>query len=405
MRSDPQPDLVIVGGGILGLATAVEAQHRDPAARIQLLEREPAIASHQTGRNSGVIHAGVYYTPGSHKARFCRDGAALMRAFCAEQGIRTETCGKLIVATSADEIPRMAALHDRARANGIRIERLSGAEARALEPRIRAEAALLSPDTGIVDFAEVARRLAGMFREGGGVIRTGCTVTGGTDHAAGLRLDTSAGPIETARAVFCCGLWADRMARAFGAEGPAFRIVPFRGEYFRILNQPPDLVRHLIYPVPDPTRPFLGVHLTRKLDGGFTVGPNAVLALARAGYRRRDINPRDLAEAVLWPGFWRLLARNGRAAGAELAGSLSRRLYLRKVQRYCRDIGLGDLAPYRAGVRAQAVAPDGRLIDDFLFARTPHSLHVSNAPSPAATAALAIASHILDDFSDKHKFC
>lgn len=403
-RASGHPDLAIVGGGIIGLATALIAQSRDPAARIMVLEREPVLASHQTGRNSGVIHAGVYYAPGSLKAHFCRDGAAMMRDFCAEHDIPTETCGKLIVATSEAELHRMQTLFQRARENGIRIEELSGPEARQLEPNILAQAALLSPDTGIVDFQTVARRMADLFTGRGGEIRTGVNVTGGRDDVDGLRLDVAGAPsIHAGRAVFCCGLWADRMARAMGADAD-FRIVPFRGEYFRIQNQPPDLVRHLIYPVPDPARPFLGIHLTRKLDGSFTAGPNAVLAMARAGYRHRDINPRDLAEALLWPGFWRLLVRNAGAAAGEFAASLSRGLYLRKVQKYCPRIGSGDLAPYRAGVRAQAVAPDGRLIDDFLFARTPHSIHVCNAPSPAATASLAIADHVLDTLDDKHKF-
>lgn len=393
--ADLVADLVIVGGGILGLATGLEAQRRLPGARILLLEKETAVALHQTGRNSGVIHAGVYYPPGSLKARFCREGAAATRAFCEEHGIAHETCGKLIVATDPSELPRMAALLDRARANGIAIEALSGDEARRQEPTIAAVAALWSPATGIVDYAEVARKMAQVFTARGGRVLTGARVTGGDEDATGLTLSTTAGPVSAGKAVFCAGLHADRMARLMGLS-PDFRIIPFRGEYFRILHQPPDLVRSLIYPVPDPERPFLGVHLTRKMGGGFTVGPNAVLALKREGYAKTDISARDLAGTLAWPGFWAMLARNARAAGAELAGSASRRLYLAKVRRYCPQIGLQDLAPYRAGVRAQAVARDGRLIDDFLFLDTPHALHVCNAPSPAATAAIPIAAHILD---------
>ncbi|MDO5614101.1 MAG: L-2-hydroxyglutarate oxidase [Paracoccus sp. (in: a-proteobacteria)] len=393
------PDLVVVGGGILGLATAAEAQRRDPTARVLVLEQEPQLASHQTGRNSGVIHAGVYYPAGSLKARFCREGAAATRAFCESEGIRHDTCGKLIVATQEAEVPRMQALLERARANGIDITPLPGDEARRIEPNIRAVAALISPATGITDFAAIARRMAERITLAGGEIRSGVTVTGGAETAQEVRLQTSAGPVTAGRVVFCCGLWADRMARQFGARpdsAPDFRIIPFRGEYFRILNQSPDLVRHLIYPVPDPDRPFLGVHLTRKLDGGFTVGPNAVLAGARDGYAKTRVSPRDLRDALAFPGFWRMLRRNAAPAFSELAGSLSRRLYLQKVRRYCPQIGLADLAPYRPGIRAQAVAADGRLIDDFLFARTPRTLHVCNAPSPAATAAMPIAAYILN---------
>lgn len=395
-------DMVVVGGGIVGLATALALQARAPGTRILLLEKEATVALHQTGRNSGVIHAGVYYTPGSHKARLCRAGAEATRAFCAEHGLPTETCGKLIVATEPAELPRLDRLFARGIENGLTLERLSGPEARAMEPHLRAEGAILSPRTGIVDYAEVARVMARIFAGRGGIIRTGYAVTGGQETSAGVVIATTAGPISAGKAVIAAGLQADRMRRAFDAEtdGPAFRIVPFRGEYFRILNQPPDLVRHLIYPVPDPARPFLGVHLTRKLDGGFTVGPNAVLALAREGYGRRALSPRDAADALGYAGFWRLLWRNFGPATGEAAASLSRRLYLRAVRRYCPRVGLSDLAPYRPGIRAQAVGADGRLIDDFLFATSRHTLHVCNAPSPAATAAIPIAAHIVGRLLD-----
>jgi (S)-2-hydroxyglutarate dehydrogenase len=388
-------DLVVVGGGIVGLATGLDLQRRLPGARVVLLEKETQTATHQTGRNSGVIHAGVYYAPGSLKARFCRDGAAATRAFCDEHGLPYEDCGKLIVATDPAELPRMDALFDRARANGIAIERIDGAEARRREPAITAFGALFSPATGIVDYAAIARRMAALFADRGGTIRTGVRVLGGTEGAGSVTLATSDGPVAAGKAVICAGLHADRLAAAMGLA-PDFRIIPFRGEYYRILNQPPDLVRHLIYPVPDPERPFLGVHLTRKMGGGFTVGPNAVLAMKREGYTRTDLSPRDIADALAWPGFWRMLRRNARAAAGELAASVSRGLYLRKVQRYAPHITAADLAPWRSGVRAQAVARDGRLIDDFLFLQGRHSLHVCNAPSPAATAAIPIAAHIAD---------
>lgn len=388
-------DFVVIGGGIVGLATARRLQAVSPGARILLLEKENAVALHQSGRNSGVIHAGVYYTPGSHKARFCRAGVGAIRAYCDEHGIPYETCGKLIVATDPSEAGRLAALRQRAEANGIEIEPLTGAEARALEPEISAEAALLSPTTGIVDYAAVARDMADRFVAAGGTLRLGARVTGGAETEAGVTVRTEGGAISAGKAVVCAGLMADRVARAFGAE-PQFRIVPFRGEYFRILNQPADLVRHLIYPVPDPERPFLGVHLTRKMDGGFTVGPNAVLAGAREGYRSKlALSGPDLADSLSYGGFWRLLARNARPAASEVAASAFRRLYLRRVQRYCARVRLEDLAPYKPGIRAQAVAPDGRLIDDFLFVETRHTLHVCNAPSPAATSCLPIAEHIV----------
>ncbi|HEX9858025.1 MAG TPA: L-2-hydroxyglutarate oxidase [Paracoccaceae bacterium] len=387
-------DFAIVGGGIVGLATALRLQSLHPGAKVLLLEKENAVARHQTGHNSGVIHAGVYYAPGSLKARFCREGVAAMRGFCDEHGIAHQTCGKLIVATDATEAERLGALETRARANGILIERLSGEDARRLEPNISAVAALLSSTTGIVDFGTVAARMAALFEGRGGVIRLNAQVTGGAETTGGVTLHTDGGEVAAGKAVFCAGLHADRMARAFGAA-PDFRIIPFRGEYFAIRNQPPDLVRHLIYPVPDPARPFLGVHLTRKMAGGFTVGPNAVLAMAREGYAKTDVSLRDTAESLGYPGFWRLLARNFGPAIGEFSASALKSLYLRKVQKYCARITLGDLAPYKAGVRAQAVGRDGRLIDDFLFAQTRHSLHLCNAPSPAATSALPIAEHIV----------
>lgn len=387
-------DFTVVGAGIVGLATARRLQEVHPGARIAVIEKEPDPALHQSGRNSGVIHAGVYYAPGSHKAHFCRMGVVATRAYCDEHGLPYEICGKLIVATDAAEAGRLQALHQRATANGIQIEALTGDEARKLEPHIRAEAALLSPTTGITDFAAIARHMAKMFVSDGGQLRLDEAVTGGAEAAGGVTLHTTKAEISAGKAVFCAGLGSDRMARAFGAKID-FRVIPFRGEYFRIQNRPPDFVRHLIYPVPNPARPFLGVHLTRKMDGGFTVGPNAVLAGAREGYGRWDVNPRDLGESLAYPGFWRLVARNFAPAMGEVAASVSKRLYLARVRRYCADIGMKDLAPYKPGIRAQAVGRDGRMIDDFLFVDTDHTLHVCNAPSPAATSAIPIAAHIV----------
>lgn len=395
MANADTTDFVITGGGIVGLATALDLQSRHPSARITLLEKEAKPALHQTGRNSGVIHAGVYYAPGSHKARFCAQGVAATRAFCAEHDIPSHTCGKLIVATDADELTRMATLETRARANGIDIERLTGEEARKLEPNISATGALLSPSTGIVDFGAVALKMAEVFTRRGGDIRLNTRVLGGDESAGGVTMQTNQGILSAGKAVFCAGLHADRIARGFGAD-INFRIIPFRGDYFAIKNQPADLVQHLIYPIPDPERPFLGVHLTRKMNGGFTVGPSAVLAGAREGYSKFSLNAADLASALGYPGFWRLLARNAGSAMEELGSSLSKKRYLKKVQKYCARITLDDLAPYKSGVRAQAVAPDGKIIDDFLFVQTRHGLHVCNAPSPAATSAIPIARHIAD---------
>jgi (S)-2-hydroxyglutarate dehydrogenase len=386
-------DFVIIGGGIVGLATARDLQTRHPKAKIIVLEKEPSPARHQSGRNSGVIHAGVYYAPGSHKAKFCAKGVAATRAFCAENDVPMETCGKLIVATDEAELTRMAALETRARANGIPIERLSGEEARKLEPNISAVGALLSPSTGIVDYGVVALKLADLFTQAGGEIRCDCVVTGGFETEHGLELHTNQGSFSTAKAVFCGGLQADRLAKLFGAAID-FRIIPFRGDYFAIKNQPADLVKRLIYPIPDPERPFLGVHLTRKMNGGFTVGPSAVLAMAREGYAKTDISLKDLASSLSYPGFWKLVAANASSAADELLSAVLKRRYLTKVQKYCARIKLEDLAPYKSGIRAQAVGRDGKLIDDFLFVQTRHSLHVCNAPSPAATSALPIAAHI-----------
>lgn len=395
MANAETTDFALIGGGIVGLATALDLQSRHPSAKITLLEKEAQPALHQTGRNSGVIHAGVYYAPGSLKARFCALGVAATNAFCAEHSIPTQNCGKLIVATDESELPRMAALESRARANGIRIERLTGEEARKLEPNISASGALLSPSTGIVDFAEVARKMALVFTSRGGTLQTATQVIGGDETAQGVTLQTNRSIISAGKAVFCAGLQADRMATRFGAQVD-FRIVPFRGDYFAIKNQPADLVQHLIYPIPDPERPFLGVHLTRKMNGGFTVGPSAVLAGAREGYARTSVNLADLAASLSYPGFWKLLAKNAASATDELGSALSRKRYLKKVQRYCARIELADLAPYKSGIRAQAVARDGRIIDDFLFVDSRHSLHVCNAPSPAATSAIPIAAHIAD---------
>lgn len=391
-------DILIIGGGIVGMAVALEVQAREPSARITVLEKEANPAVHQSGRNSGVIHAGVYYAPGSLKARFCREGLQATEAFCTEHGLHFDRCGKLIVATSEVEVSRMAELGRRARSNGIEIEDVDEAGLRRMEPHINGLAALYSPSTGIVDFKRVTEVMADLFVARGGDARYGERALSGVEARTHVSVSTDKGTIEADRVVTCAGLHSDRLIRAFGQE-PGYRVVPFRGEFFRLLNQPEDLVSHLIYPVPDPERPFLGVHLTRKIAGGFTVGPNAVLALKREGYRLMDFSARDMAETLGYPGFWRMLVQNAGSAISELTASISKRAYLKRIHKYCSRIQLADLTPYPAGVRAQAVAPDGKIIDDFLFVQSDRCLHVGNAPSPAATAAIPIAAHIGEQLS------
>ncbi len=393
-------DILIIGGGIIGMATALELQSRDPAARITVLEKEPTPATHQSGHNSGVIHAGVYYAPGSMKARFCREGVQATEAFCTEHDIPFERLGKLIVATDETELTRMQALGERARQNGIVIEDVDEASLRRLEPHINGVAALYSPSTGITDYKRIAEVMSALFIARGGNVRFGARVVSGEERGGSVSVTTAQERFEAGRVVTCAGLHSDRIIRAFGQQ-PGYRVVPFRGEFFRLLNQPDDLVSHLIYPVPDPARPFLGVHLTRKIAGGFTVGPNAVLAFKREGYRLSDISPPDMLDTLSYGGFWRMLAQNAASAASELTASASKRAYLKRIHKYCDRIALGDLAPYPAGVRAQAVAPDGKIIDDFLFVKTARCLHVGNAPSPAATAAVPIARHIADQLLDQ----
>jgi len=389
-------DILIIGGGIIGIATALELQTRDPVSTIIVLEKESVPASHQTGHNSGVIHAGVYYAPGSKKAQFCREGVTATEAFCTEHGLAFDRVGKLIVATHEGELDRMVRLGQRARENGIDIEDVDQTGIRQLEPHINAVAALLSPSTGITNYRRIAEVMAELFVARGGVIHYGQRVISCDEGPGSVRVNTAQARFEGSVAITCAGLQSDRIIRSFGHE-PGYRVVPFRGEYYRLANQPEDLVQHLIYPVPDPERPFLGVHLTRKLDGGFTVGPNAVLAMKREGYRRSDVSLGDLAQTLSYRGFWALLARNAGSAASELWSSASKRAYLSKVQRYCSRVTLADLTPYPSGVRAQAIAPDGTIIDDFLFIRSARCLHVGNAPSPAATSCIPIARFIADE--------
>jgi len=393
-------DLAIVGGGIVGVSCAWQLKRRYPHAAIVLIEKEAALARHQTGHNSGVIHAGVYYQPGSLKADFCKRGAAQTMAFCREHDLPYEQCGKLLVATDDLEYERMAALEERCIANGIAIERLDEEALRAHEPHIVGVGALKVPATGITDYVRIAGRMADLFSGLGGEIRTGREVRHIAEGRRTVRIRMGADTLESRYLLACGGLMADRLAAMVGIDVD-FRIIPFRGEYYRLPKRLGGIVRHLIYPIPDPELPFLGVHLTRMIDGTVTVGPNAVLGWKREGYGRFNFNWKDSWEMASFPGFWSVLGDNLTSGLAEMRDSLFKSGYLRRVHKYCPEIERGDLRPYPAGIRAQAVKRDGTLVHDFLFAESERSLHVCNAPSPAATAAMPIGEHITERIAEK----
>jgi L-2-hydroxyglutarate oxidase len=387
--------IVVVGGGLVGLATARALRRRLPGVPVVVLEKEPELARHQSGRNSGILHSGLYYKPGSLKARFCLEGRERLLRLCRERGIRHEVCGKVVVATRPEEVPRLEALHARGRENGVTVDMLDATGLAAREPAVRGLAALLVPGTGIADFVALARALGEELASEGLAVRRRDALRG-VEHAAGeLRLRTSAGALHARFLVNCAGLFCDRVARLAGVDPPA-RIVPFRGEYFRLGERARGLVRHLVYPVPDPALPFLGVHLHRTLDGTVIAGPNAVLAGRREGYRRRDISPRDLAEVLTYAGFWRMARRLGRQGMAELLRATSKTRFLAEARRLVPALARADLLRSPAGVRAQAVDREGRLVDDFLIVPGERSLHVLNAPSPAATSCLPIGEHLAE---------
>jgi (S)-2-hydroxyglutarate dehydrogenase len=386
-------DLAVIGGGIVGLSTAMQMTERFPGISVAVLEKEPALARHQTGRNSGVIHAGVYYQPGSLKAQFCREGVEATTRFCHDQGIAYEQCGKLLVATEPAELPRMEALYERARANGIEVERLDKAEVARREPRIRGLAGLFVKTTGIVDYAQVAKAMASVVAERGGAILTSSEVGHIEETPSGVSLDVGRDRLRARHVIAAAGLQADRIARLCGVDVD-FRIVPFRGEYYRLGPDKDQIVNHLIYPIPDPELPFLGVHLTRMIGGYVTVGPNAVLAFAREGYGFGTVSLRDLREMAAFRGFRRVIRDNLKSGALEMANSLLKSRYLALCRRYCPELELSDLSPYRAGVRAQAVLADGTMVHDFLIGETQRTIHVLNAPSPAATSSIPIGRHI-----------
>lgn len=398
----PRPhDLAVVGAGIVGLAVARELLRRHPGLRLVVVDKEPRVGAHQTGHNSGVVHAGIYYAPGSLKARLCVAGAAELMAYCEQRGIALERCGKVIVALTPDELPRLDELERRGRANGVPgLRRLDGDELREIEPHAVGLAALHSPHTAIVDFPAVARALADDVVAAGGELALGREVTGVERRPRELVLrHGEAGATVARRAVFCAGLWADRVARAMGADADP-RIVPFRGQYLRLAPEARELVRGLIYPVPDPALPFLGVHLTKHISGEVWAGPTALMVGARDAYRLGRLRPRDLRETLGWPGTWRVMARYWRSGLAELRMAASRRAFAAACAAYVPALRPEHLLPGPAGVRAQAVSRAGALVDDFVFSDAPDTLHVRNAPSPAATSALAIAGLIADRAED-----
>ncbi|WP_342371670.1 L-2-hydroxyglutarate oxidase [Propioniciclava soli] len=392
-------DFCVIGGGIVGLATALTLLQRRPGSSLVVLEKEDRVAAHQTGHNSGVIHAGIYYTPGSMKARFCKEGAAWTRRFCDEHGIAYRNTGKLIVATNDVEVTRLDALYERARTNGLDVELLDAAEIRRREPNVVGRKAIFLRDTGIVDYRAVCRQMATEIERLGGEIRLGTRVSGIHESLSEVGVTTGTGDaahtLYATRLVVCGGIQADRLAAMAGLE-PDFQMVPFRGEYYRLRPELNDIVGTLIYPVPDPDLPFLGVHLTLMMDGGVTVGPNAVMGFAREGYPKLSVNARDLVSFARFPGFWKLVPGVLRTGLAEQWDSLYKPGYLKRVQKYCPQVTLADLRPEPAGIRAQAVNADGTMIEDFRFLQTDRMLHVVNAPSPAATSAMPIAAHLAD---------
>lgn len=388
-------DVVVVGAGIVGAASAWQILRQWPQCRLLILEKEQAPARHQSGRNSGVVHAGVYYPPGSLKARMCREGLAQTLDFCRRYGLAHRQCGKWIVAATQAELPGLESLRDRARANGLDPQWLGEAQMRERQPMLSGVAALEVADSAIVDYAAICQQLLQQVQSAGGELRCGVEVRAIEEGSRGVTLDTTANSIECKQLLCCAGLMSDRLVRLQGLACD-FRIIPFRGEFFRLAGRCENWFEHLVYPVPDPNLPFLGVHLTPRIDGAVLAGPNALLALAHEGYQRRDLDFSSLADMLGFPGFWRLLARHRRAGLGELANALSRQRYLGLLQRYCPAIEACDLLPAPAGVRAQAVNRRGEMLQDFHFVHTARSVHVGNAPSPAATSALPIGAYIAE---------
>ena len=388
-------DYCIIGGGIVGLATAMALLTHRPGASLLILEKEASLGRHQTGHNSGVIHAGIYYAPGSLKADLCKRGAQATKDFCAEHGIAFEVCGKLLVASNDLEVQRMQALYERSQQNGLKVERLDADALREREPNIVGKGALFLDATGIVDYQQVCDAMAKVIRQAGGEVHLSTAVRAIQEHADHVAVSTDDNTWRARQLVACAGLQSDRLARLAGVKID-HQIIPFRGEYYRLPASKNQIVNHLIYPIPDPELPFLGVHLTRMIDGSVTVGPNAVLGFGRENYRKFSVNWRDVAEYARFPGFWKTIWNNLGSGTAEMKNSLFKRGYLEQCRKYCPSLQVEDLLPYEAGIRAQAVMRDGTLVHDFLFAETPRMVHVCNAPSPAATSAIPIGQMIAE---------
>lgn len=396
------PDLIVIGGGIVGLATAYRFQQREPGRAVLLIEKERELAYHQSGRNSGVLHSGIYYKPGSHKAQNCREGKRQMEDFCREQEIPFEICGKVIVATSDEEVPRLHDILARGDANGVRCELVDARRLKELEPHAAGLAAIHVPETGIIDYSVVCERLAQLIRDAGGEILLGVRATGFATPAGNgeVVVQTTAGDYLGKQAVNCAGVYSDRVARLSG-QTPAAQIVPFRGEYFELLPEARHLVRTLIYPVPDPSFPFLGVHFTKMIGGGVECGPNAVLAFSREGYHKLDVNLRDLVETLSYSGFLKLAAKYWKTGAGEMWRSLSKAAFVKALSRLAPEIRAEHLIPAPAGIRAQTVAPDGSMVDDFVIDSTDRVVNVLNAPSPAATSSLRIGEVIAERLAER----
>lgn len=392
-------DYIILGGGIVGASTAWQLQQRNPDSKILLLEKESAFAKHQTGHNSGVIHAGVYYQPGSLKAEFCRQGVEATLNFCRDNKIAYEQCGKLLIATNALELERMQALYTRCQQNGIEVELLDAGQLKEKEPNVVGLGAIFVRSTGIVNYQQLTTAMVEQFCQLDGEARLNTEVIGLREYDDHIQVEVNTAQgwdrFDCRYLVSCTGLMADRTTRMLGIETD-FQIIPFRGEYYRLAPQHNQIVNHLIYPIPDPDLPFLGVHLTRMIDGSVTVGPNAVQGWKREGYGRVNISVRDCWDMFRFAGFWKVLSKHFSTGIRETLNSWWKPGYLKQVQKYCPQLQLSDLQPYPAGIRAQAVMKDGSLVHDFLFAQSPRSLHVCNAPSPAATSAIPIGNYICD---------
>ncbi len=388
-------DYIVIGAGIIGMSTAWQLQKTFPGSSVLVLEKETRPACHQTGRNSGVIHAGVYYTPGSLKARFCKEGNIATKQFCQEYEIRYDKCGKLLVATNEQELGRMAALVRRCADNEIPVETLTSQQLKQSEPNISGVGAILVPSTGIVSYTEITAKMAELVMQSGGEVHYSSNVVAIDERPEQISVRTGSSSFTGRYLVACAGLMADRIVGMLGIQ-PEFKIIPFRGDYFRLGAEHNRIVNHLIYPIPDPELPFLGVHLTRMIDGTVTVGPNAVLAFKREGYQKTDFSLHDSMEMFTYPGLLKVLYKNFKVSMLELKNSLHKKGYLELVRKYCPSLTLADLHDYPSGIRAQAVSKEGLLVNDFLFVNTRRALAVCNAPSPAATSAIPISRHIVE---------